>query len=528
METKNFQTQDSFEGILKAVNEHLFNAELVDIIEVTYAYTDLWDGRVINKTLFWTFLWKTYQWKDKNEEKMFWERVAQNIQGYHDETRVKLVFKKQQLHRYKQKLLSLWEQENPRLQILLGSLDYLDGILDLTITGLPFEAQKAGLNYRFQPKEVQNRVKQLEEIEKKLFWWNVRKNKYEVRGSFEVVTKLFERQKTKLTPEEQERFSWYLQTLQQSFPYITDSTQNDKNESKNSKTFDILSREISRQDYVKVLKLAMEIYWIEKPVIIEERSSIYDGEDYLGIPESDWYKTLKLTRVLQLIQHEIETHYIIEKNNSQTLWKFRGSWNLQREEWTAKVAEWTLQWKTLDSFWIQWALPDILFWEILSWDDYKDYLELFAKMDRDKMTFWLALKDPKTTFLRRKRNYPLDYKWVQHKDTSYNRWERQVVNFLQNNWDVKDLYLWKVSFEDIGKTKEIVRGENIKLMYPLLIWELLQYVILWKELKENEFWDYIEQKYPFLNIRQEIATKSIERLTFSMKRKVVQILQLLK
>jgi len=81
-----------------------------------------------------------------------------------------------------------------------------------------------------------------------------------VSGSFEVLIKLFEKQKTKLTPEEQERFALYLQTLKQTFPYITDSAQNDKNESKNSKTFDILSREISRENYVKILKLAMEIY----------------------------------------------------------------------------------------------------------------------------------------------------------------------------------------------------------------------------------------------------------------------------
>jgi hypothetical protein len=81
-----------------------------------------------------------------------------------------------------------------------------------------------------------------------------------VRGSFEVLTKLFEKQKIKFPPEEQERFASYLQKLKQTFSYITDSTQNDKNESKNSKTFDILSREIPRENYVKVLKLAMEIY----------------------------------------------------------------------------------------------------------------------------------------------------------------------------------------------------------------------------------------------------------------------------
>lgn len=527
MEMKNSLNSD-FDRLLEEMNRDLFNKELSDIVEVTYVYTDLWNWVFLNKTLFWTFLWKEYEWKDKNEEKKFWEEVYFNIAEVFTQTKSKLLLKKSLVIKYKESLQQFLKENNPRVQILLWSLEYLSNILDLTITGLPFEAQKAWIPYNFSSEEVSDRVEKLEEIERKLFGGNVRENEYEIRGSFEVLTKLFEKQKTKLTPKEQERFSWYLQVLRENFSFTLEEPELSKENLHKYETHDVLRQEISRENYVKVLKLAMEIYGIKKPVVVEERSSIYDGEDYLGIPESDWYKTLKLTRVLQLIQHEIETHYIIEKNNSQTLWKFRGSWNLQREEWTAKVAEWTLQWKTLDSFWIQWALPDILFWEILSWDDYRDYLELFAKMDRDEMTFWLALKDPKTTFLRRKRNYPLDYKWVQHKDTSYNRWERQVVHFLQNNWDVKDLYVWKVSFEDITKTKKIIESEDIKLIYPLLIWELLQYVILWKKLSENEFWEYIEAKYPFLNIKQELVNKSIERFNFWIKRKVVLILQLLK
>ena len=158
-------------------------------------------------------------------------------------------------------------------------------------------------------------------------------------------------------------------------------------------------------------------------------------------------------------------------------------------------------------------------WEILSWEEYKEFLELHAKLKQTKNASWM--------FLRRKRNYPIDYKWVQHKDTSYNRWQHKIVDFIKKWGNIKDLYVWKVSFDDIEKTKKIIDAENIKLMYPLLIWELLQYVILWNELRENDFCDYIEAKYPFLNIRQEIVNKTIERLTFSMKRKVVEILSLL-
>lgn len=518
MEMKNSLNSD-FDRLLEEMNRDLFNKELSDIVEVTYAYTDLWNWVFLNKTLFWTFLWKEYEWKDKNEEKKFWEEVYFNIAEVFTQTKSKLLLKKSLVIKYKESLQQFLKENNPRVQILLWSLEYLSNILDLTITGLPFEAQKAWIPYNFSSEEVSDRVEKLEEIERKLFGGNVRENEYEIRGSFEVLTKLFEKQKTKLTPEEQERFSWYLQVLRENFSFTLEKSELSKENLHKYETHDVLKQEISRENYVKVLKLAMEIYGIKKSVVVEERSSIYDGEDYLGIPDSEAYKTLKIQRILELIQHEVETHYIIEKNNTQTLGKFRWGGNLQREEWLAMTVEWFLKWENLDSIEVSWAIPDLLMWEILLWEEYKDFHNLLSKLKQTKNASWM--------FLRRKRNYPLNYPWVQHKDTSYNRGQHKIVEFVKKWGNIKDLYVWKVSFDDIEKTKKIIDAENIKLMYPLLIWELLQYVILWNELRENDFYDYIEAKYPFLNIRQEIVNKTIERLTFSMKRKVVEILSLL-
>lgn len=79
METNNSKNSD-FDRLLEDLNRDIFNKELSDIIEVTYAYADLWEGKFLNKTLFWTFLWKVYEWGDKNEEKKFWEEVYLNIE----------------------------------------------------------------------------------------------------------------------------------------------------------------------------------------------------------------------------------------------------------------------------------------------------------------------------------------------------------------------------------------------------------------------------------------------------------------
>lgn len=534
MQKINTQNISDFDILLEEMNRDLFNKELSDIVEVTYAYADLWNWVFLNKTLFWTFLSQDFVWVD---DKVVWENVAKNMLTIYYRTKYKLIQKKNLVAIYKEKLQSFLTKDFPKAEILYDTLSYISKIIDLTLTGLVFEWEKAWFLHNLSEDEIEENVAVLEHIETSLFWWNIRENEYEVQGSFEVLTKLFEKQKQKLTPEEQERFSWYLQTLKQSFPYIIDSTKNDTNQSKKLETFDIFSREIPRENYVQVLKLAMEIYGIDKPVIVEERSSIYDGEEYLGIPNSEGYKTLKIQRILELIQHEIETHYIIEKNNGQTLGRFRWGGNLPREEWLAMTAEGFLRWENLEDIEVSWAIPDLLMWEILLWNEYKDFHILLSKLKDTQNASWL--------FLRRKRNYPLDYKWVQHKDTSYNRGQHKIVEFIKWWWNIKDLYVGKVSFEDIGKTKEIVEEKNIKLIYPLLIWELLQYVILlkeswrmqryikWGKLKpqkfiESDFWNYIEWKYPFLNIRQEIVNNSIERLTFSMKRKVVQILNILK
>lgn len=72
---------------------------------------------------------------------------------------------------------------------------------------------------------------------------------------------------------------------------------------------------------------------------MEERSSIYDGEDALRIPNSEEYSVRPFSRVLGLLQHEIGTHYLIAENSRRVLGKFRGGRNLEREEGIASIAE---------------------------------------------------------------------------------------------------------------------------------------------------------------------------------------------
>ncbi len=76
---------------------------------------------------------------------------------------------------------------------------------------------------------------------------------------------------------------------------------------------------VSRNAYVEIFRRAFSAYRIDKPVVVEERSSIYDGEDALRIPNSEEYAIRRFSRVLGLLQHEIGTHYLIAENNRQVL-----------------------------------------------------------------------------------------------------------------------------------------------------------------------------------------------------------------
>lgn len=501
------QSNPSFEELKKSIETDLFWEELQDIIEVTYAYTSK-NGLDFNRTLFQKLV--------KGDPSSSFEDNITYLESTLLKAQNTLEWKKILAWAYKKELESL--PSHPRIQILMGSIDYFLDIVDLTILWLPFEGEKAGYPHHLSPDEVETRVHQMEEIESRLFWGNIRNDPQEVQRAFVWLRQLYEEEKNNLTPEEQEEFTSYIEQVRSSFSYeIFDEKQVPEAQIEQNM---FLEKEISREAYVKIFETMFAMYGIEKPVLVDERSSIYDWADALCIPQSDQYATLPLNRVLNLIAHEIETHYVIEKNNAQTLWDFRGWGNLQREEWLAKTSERILQGGNLDDIGSWPSIPSLLFGEILDGDTYARFTELRGKL--------IGSKNSHGMYLRAKRNYPLHYRGVQHKDTSYNRGEHKVAAFLKNGWEVKDLYVGKVNFDDITQAKSIIASENPKLTYPLLIGEILKYVLEGHPLKENEFFDFIEKKYPFLDIRSEIANGSIERLNVATKRKVIQILQMIK
>lgn len=498
---------------VEEINKEIFNWELTDIIEVTYTYKDLWEWKLLNETIFWKFAWEE------------WNLNAQEI---YTKTLSKLQIKKQKIAEFKEILSQQWDL-SPRMKILKWTLDYVWWIVDLTITWLPFEWEKMWIPHWLSEQQISQRVQQLEEIEANLFWGNVRDNQFEIHWSIKMLEKDLRKWKQNLTPEELKRFKWYITTLKGLADKDYEKTPTQRARKNSTDQYKkLLWKKVSREDYVRIFELVLEIYWIDKPVIVREwLSSIYDSDEWLLIPAGKADETRSLYNVLQLIKHEIESHYINLVNNEKVLWSFKWGKNLDKEEWLATIAEtiWEIpSIESLRSIWL--AIPAILLWELLNWEEFKDFYTLYYKV------LWSSAS-VNAMLLRRKRNYPMNYKWVQHKDTTYSRWKRQIADFIAWWWDLHDLFVWKVGLQDIETAKQIINWEWIKLKYPILIWEILFFLLTEKKIKKSkwqykwrnikrDFLAYIKRRYPF-----QIPTEWVEQLNTTNKRKIIEILNLL-
>ena len=142
------------------------------------------------------------------------------------------------------------------------------------------------------------------------------------------------------------------------------------------------------------------------------------------------------------------------------------------------IMEGTLQWKGLNEYeWVSVSLPNLLVWEILNGDEYKEFLAIFSQKDID----------------RKKRLYPLHYRGVAHKDTVYTRWPKAVIEFVQW-WDPKDTYMWRLQAKDIDK----IQGTKT-MKYPKLVSEVIIQKLVNKEINDEEFKNFIAGKYNFLS-----------------------------
>lgn len=487
-----------FDTIANKLKENIFNAKMVDIFELTFAY-DAKDGKLFNRTLFTDFAWLSIQ---DTKEKLF------------STTSSLLHIKKMYIQQARNELLQLPHIEG-KSEILLWTLNYTEKIIDLTLLGLPFEVEKIWYPLWLSLQEIEERTQKMESIEKDLFGGNIRENPLEVANCYRSLKTKIEKKLPTMT-EDQKRICEKLLASVKQLPAFLDienafqSRTQDTRTTNYKKIFEdnkeLFEKKISRTDYIKIFELVFDMYGIRKSIKIDERNSIYDGDDGLYIPKHKNYDTLSLQKVLVLIQHEIERHMLSLENNEENVGWFRWANNLFIEEGGAMILEWILQGKSLSEYdWISVALPNIFAWEILNGDEYKQFLAIFSQKDMD----------------RKKRLYPLHQRGVQHKDTTYTRGPKAVIEYLAQWWNPKDVYIWRLQAKDIKKIKE---KKNIK--YPKLVSEVIIYKLINGEINDSKFKDFIAGKYNFLS--EDTVKDKMNDFTREEKKQLIEILRIIK
>lgn len=493
--------------IVWKLKDYLFTDKMNDIIEMTFAYTDIWNGHYFNRTLFSDFAGLSI----KNTQKELYTS-----------TYSQLWIKKQFIQTYRKELLDNVVSE--KTQLLLGTLEYIEKLIDLTVLGLPFEIEKMWYSIDLSSSEIQQRIQQMESIEKDLFGWNIRDNPLEVVNCYRDLKKKIDKKMPQMNPKQIQLCQKVLQSVSSLSTFIDinwifqnkkkdERTVNYKKIFEDNKT--LLEKRIPRGDYIKIFQLVLDMYDIKRPIVVDERGSVYDGDDALHIPKWKDYDTLSLGKLLSLISHEIERHMISLENNDKNVWWFRWWYNLFIEEGSAMILEWALEWKSLHEYeWVSVSLPNILVWELVDWNKLKEFMSIFAKKDVD------------STWLRRKRLYPIAYRWAQHKDTTYTRWPKEVISYLYSWGDVKDLYMWRLQKKDILDLKSSWKISEENTIYPKLVSEVILYKLIHWSISDAEFKDFIVGKYNFLS--ENTIRDKMNNFTNKQKHKLIEILRILK
>lgn len=483
--------------IINHVNSVIVKLKLEKIIEMTYSYKEIDKDIFYNITLFEEFAWVKYS-IDKNID----------FESLRSDVYIKLKLAISEI----EKLIAFLRENtfDYKLEILYKSLQYIYKILEVVVLWLDFELEKAWYKIVLSVEEQEEKIRQIEDIEEENFWLKIKNSKSEIKMIYDYLFWLFINKKSKLLVDEQIFFMSYISKIN---TYLNEKNLEVNFIKKKKVKLQFWDKIISRDNYIKLFNYILEnIYWLEQRAIITNASSIYDWEKFLEIPDKETHANLTYKRVLELIVHEIESHYINWYNNKILLWEFRWARNLEKEEWLAKIMEAFLNWDTLETMnFIPIYMAKILFSEIYSWDDFYKFIDIYNKMHTLR-------RKPTNEFLRQKRNYSLSLGWGQHKDISYGRWMIKTIDYLKNWWDFSLLFMSKVWFEDLDKINNLYEENKDNIVFPIFIWDIIQLDLQFKEQWKNIdlnidlIVNYLEKKYNFkwidrFNLKENIWKK---------------------
>lgn len=504
--------------------------EIWKIAEVTYSYANIyeknelkinWKEININTTLYvslWELNLDEFISSDDNWKNRLLKKASKIIKD-------KIIEKKSQIRKgllETKKIdttnLDIWEKN--KLEILIDSLYEKLDLLNYCLNWLVYEDVKAWIKRNISEKREEKIDKKQRNLDKKLFWWEIKDNEEEVGLCYNHLYNIYLENKSKLTNDEIQRLEWYIKRIKNYLPNWFQYKEPTKLENRIS---DLEKYNLSQRDYILGFNLFIEAFSkmdfnVETNPFVK---SISDGPNWFQIPTSEKFQKFTLTRFLLLNAHENETHNISEYNSKNIIWNTRWKDSTTKEEWVAKLMENMLKfwnqlfkidldaWKTifdLEKFEMADNFVKTLFWEVLQNAELLDFLQLYEKIKKDIIS-------PKDRFDRLKRS---NNKWVQHKDTTYTRWLFQVASeinkYILSDWETwiefYDLFIAKVWLWDIKKVKEIKDSKGIETLKPIFSSDIVYFFIRnnldWKKTDLDKFLDYLKNKYPILDFTQEI------------------------
>ena len=494
----------SFVDLLEEkINNKVLSPDILDIIEVTYAYNKLDDWGDFNTTLFSKLLGRKDDELLVNDnivsKKVFWEKAELKLDHKIDD--IDLV------------LFELWKlnnlngEEKIKQELLISSLKYARNNLEMALIGLPFELEKAWVPLGMTDEQIEERVKKIESLECESFWWKISENPEEMELIYNFMRSNFDDNKQNWTINERNEYKKYLFKIEDE---INSKTKYEfgyeyKKPKENLNVHPAMKLEMWRDDYKKIFESIPKIMSSDKEVeISNDYGSFYDWDKWY-IPGNDKYSKKSLEYIYSTAVHEA-FHLSTEMLWKENVWWVKWGWFLEREEWMAVYLEYLIKWEeSLVGLWE----PRLLVWELFEGKDTERFIELHNKLNPSRASW---------NILRNKRNYPKNYKWAQHKDSSYGRWLRQIKEILElkNIDDIskKSLFMWKMNFDFLKKHWDKYKA-NIpkKVLYPFIMWEMMKFYSMkyydskleavnnadykWWEYKFNwaDFKEYMDKNY---------------------------------
>ncbi len=503
----------SLDEVTSLIDDEIFHGSLEKIIEVTYSYKDIWEWNLYNETLFEDYLKVPYS-KNMNLS-VLWKKYSHKI--------YKQIWTIDDSIKKLEHLNVLSRVESLRRSILIDALLYVRNILELSSKAVVFEIEKAWDTIWIIDSQRNRLLHTIESLEKKAFWPLVMENSGEFSRCYNFIERNHNLQKSKLSRSDVIKMNKFLKIIKNSrkcdFTEIHEVPSPELEEP-------LFNIDIQRKDYRKIFDSVCEIYNLPQRTVLSNAGSIYDWDESLEIPRNENFSCLPLDRVLKLLTHEIESHYINQYNWKKILWNFRWAKNLPKEEWLAMFMERIYLGYTYDTIdTIVEYFFTILAWEILSWEDFQEFMRIMV-------TEYKCMRSYDVAVLRAKRNYSFHAPWVQHKDVVYFRGLTEVIDYLKTWWEFKKLFLWKVWFLDLDNMYDLYQRYEKKeeIVFPLFISDLISYYF--KNLEKNNQYEFniqeynlfLKKKYWFLDLD---SFKIIQRLTEDWNR-IDKLLQFLK